>query len=198
MPRVLARAAGWTTHAVAGVDLRATGPLEAVAMTDARIETTVHAALDAAGARYEVMACDPAFADTAEFCARYRIDPADSANAILVATRREPKLYALCLVLATTRLDVNHAVADLMGVKKLSFASAEETAQITGMVLGGVTPFAVPQGIPIYVDARVLGRPTVIVGGGSRSSKIRVDPEIFGRLPGCRVVEALAMDRPET
>ena len=162
----------------------------------ARLEASVWAALDAAGARYEVMACDPAFADTAAFCERYGIDPTDSANAILVASRREPKIYALCLVLATTRLDVNHAVADLLGVKKLSFASAEETAERTGMVIGGVTPFAIPEGLPLYVDARVLGRPTVIVGGGSRSSKIRVDPEVFRRLPGCRVVEALAMERP--
>jgi prolyl-tRNA editing enzyme YbaK/EbsC (Cys-tRNA(Pro) deacylase) len=162
----------------------------------ARLEASVRAALDAAGARYEVMACDPAFADTAAFGERYGIDPTDSANAILVASRREPKIYALCLVLATTRLDVNHAVADLLGVKKLSFASAEETAERTGMVIGGVTPFAIPEGIPLYVDARVLGRPTVIVGGGSRSSKIRVDPEVFRRLPGCRVVEALAMERP--
>jgi prolyl-tRNA editing enzyme YbaK/EbsC (Cys-tRNA(Pro) deacylase) len=142
------------------------------------------------------MACDPAFADTAAFCERYGIDPTDSANAILVASRREPKVYALCVVLATTRLDVNHAVADLLGVKKLSFASAEETAERTGMVIGGVTPFAIPDGIPLYVDARVLERPTVVVGGGSRSSKIRVDPEVFRRLPGCRVVEALAMERP--
>ncbi len=162
----------------------------------ARLEASVRAALDAAGARYEVMACDPAFADTAAFCERYGIDPTDSANAILVASRREPKVYALCLVLATTRLDVNHSVADLLGVKKLSFASAEETAERTGMVIGGVTPFAIPDGIALYVDARVLGRPTVIVGGGSRSSKIRVDPEVFRRLPGCKVVEALAMERP--
>ncbi len=162
---------------------------------EARIEAAVRAALDAAAARYELLGCDPAFADTTEFCARYGIDPQDSANAILVATRREPKVHALCLVLATTRLDVNHTVADLLGVKKLSFASADETARLTGMVLGGVTPFAIPEGLPLYVDARVLGRPTVIVGGGSRSTKVRVDPEIFRRLPGCRVVEGLAMDR---
>jgi prolyl-tRNA editing enzyme YbaK/EbsC (Cys-tRNA(Pro) deacylase) len=159
------------------------------------IEATVRAALDAAGARYEVLACDPAFADTAEFCARYGIDPSDSANAILVATRREPKVHALCLVLSTTRLDVNHAVADLLGVRKLSFASAEETAQVTGMVLGGVTPFGMPASVPLYVDARVLGRPTVIVGGGSRAKKVRVDPEVFTRLAGCRVVEGLAFER---
>src|SRR4029453_4280555 len=71
---------------------------------EARIEAAVRGALDAAAARYEVLACDPAFADTTEFCARYGIDPQDSANAILVASRREPKVHALCLVLATTRL----------------------------------------------------------------------------------------------
>jgi len=163
---------------------------------DAELEAAVVAALEQAGARYEVLDCDPAFADTAAFCARYGIDPGDSANAILVASRRGPKIYALCLVLATTRLDVNHAVADLLGARKLSFADAEETARLTGMVLGGVTPFGLPEGLPVYVDARVLGRPTVIVGGGSRSSKIRVDPEVFRRLPGCRVIEALAMERP--
>src|SRR5262250_581257 len=163
--------------------------------SDAALEASVVAALDRVGARYEVRDCDPAFADTAAFCARYGIDPQDSANAILVATRREPKVHALCLVLATTRLDVNHAVADLLGVRKLSFASEEETARLTGMVLGGVTPFAIPEGLPLYVDARVLDRPTVIVGGGSRSTKVRVEPEVFRRLPGCRVVEGLAMER---
>ncbi|HEY1907480.1 MAG TPA: YbaK/EbsC family protein [Myxococcaceae bacterium] len=169
----------------------------APATPDAALEAGVVAALERAAARYEMLDCDPAFADTAAFCARYGIDPGDSANAILVATRREPKVHALCLVLATTRLDVNHAVADLLGVRKLSFASAEETAQLTGMVLGGVTPFAIPEGIPLYVDARVLRRPTVIVGGGSRSRKVRVDPEVFSRLPGCRVVEGLALERPD-
>ncbi len=163
---------------------------------DAAIEASVRASLDRAGARYEVLDCDPSFADTAEFCARYGVDPANSANAILVATRREPKRVALCLVLATTRLDVNHAVADFLGTKKLSFASAEETARVTGMVLGGVTPFGVPASVPIYVDARVLGRPTVIIGGGSRAKKVRLDPEVFGRLQGCQVVEGLAFERP--
>jgi len=160
------------------------------------IEAAVRAELERLGARYEWMACDPDFADTAAFCARYGVDPGDSANAILVAARKDPSVRSLCLVLATTKLDVNHKVSELMGVKKLSFASAEETARLTGMLIGGVTPFAIPEAIPIYVDARVLGRPTVIVGGGSRSSKIRLDPEVFRRLPGYQVVESLAMERP--
>jgi prolyl-tRNA editing enzyme YbaK/EbsC (Cys-tRNA(Pro) deacylase) len=159
------------------------------------IEAAVRAELDRLGARYEWMACDPDFADTAAFCARYGVDPADSANAILVAARKDPTVRSLCLVLATTKLDVNHKVSELMGVKKLSFASAEETRAATGMLIGGVTPFGLPFPMPIYVDRRVLGRPTVVIGGGSRSSKVRVAPEVFGRLPGCQVIDGLAMDR---
>jgi prolyl-tRNA editing enzyme YbaK/EbsC (Cys-tRNA(Pro) deacylase) len=159
------------------------------------IEAAVRAELDRLGARYEWMACDPDFADTVAFCTRYGVDPSDSANAILVAARKDPAIRSLCLVLATTKLDVNHKVSELMGVKKLSFASAEETRAATGMLIGGVTPFGLPSPMPIYVDRRVLGRPTVVVGGGSRSSKVRVAPEVFGRLPGCQVIDGLAMDR---
>jgi len=159
------------------------------------IEAAVRAELDRLGARYEWMACDPDFADTAAFCARYGVDPSDSANAIVVAARKDPTVRSLCLVLATTKLDVNHKVSELMGVKKLSFASADETRVATGMLIGGVTPFGLPSPMPIYVDRRVLGRPMVVIGGGSRSSKVRVAPEVFGRLPGCQVIDGLAMDR---
>lgn len=164
-------------------------------MVPEEIEAQVRAELDRLGARYEWMPCDPEFADTAAFCAKYGVDPADSANAIVVAARKDPAVRSLCLVLATTKLDVNHKVSELMGVRKLSFASADETRAATGMLIGGVTPFGLPTPLPIYVDRRVLGRPQVVVGGGSRSSKVRVDPEVFGRLPGCQVVDGLATDR---
>jgi len=161
------------------------------------IERSVHEALESLGARYEVMACDPALADTAAFCAHYGVDPAKSANAILVASRKEPKKHALCLVLATTKLDVNKKVAELLGIKKLSFASGDETVALTGMMIGGVTPFAIPPDVPIYVDSRIAALDEVVVGGGSRSSKLRLDPEIFSRMPGVEVVDRLALDREE-
>jgi prolyl-tRNA editing enzyme YbaK/EbsC (Cys-tRNA(Pro) deacylase) len=159
------------------------------------IERLAWATLDRLSARYEVMACDPAFADTAEFCARYGIPLGKSANAILVASKKEPKVYAVCLVLATTKLDVNKKVSELLGVKKLSFASAEETVAVTRMMIGGVTPFGLPDGLPIYVDSRVQALDEVIVGGGSRSSKLRIAPEVFLRVPNCRFVEGLALAR---
>jgi prolyl-tRNA editing enzyme YbaK/EbsC (Cys-tRNA(Pro) deacylase) len=159
------------------------------------IERSVRAALDRLKARYEVLTCDPALADTAAFCAHYGVPPDQSANAILVASRKEPKKYALCLVLATTKLDVNRRVAELLGVKKLSFASAEETKAVTGMMIGGVTPFGLPEELPIYVDRRISSLGEVVVGGGSRSSKLRVGPEVFTRMPAVMVVEGLALER---
>ena len=99
------------------------------------------------GVDHEVMPCDPDLADTADFCAAYGIDPEDSANAILVAGKPRPdedRPLALCLVLATHRLDVNGAVRKRLGTRKASFAGAEETARITGMAIGGVTPFGLP------------------------------------------------------
>lgn len=148
--------------------------------------------LEELDARFTMMECDPDLADTAAFCEAYGVAPEDSANAILVASKRPRGHFALSLVLATSRLDVNRTVRDLMGVKKLSFADAAVTAEKTGMLIGGVTPFGLPSGIPVYVDAAVMDRPEVVVGGGSRSKKVRLDPEVFSRMPGVEVVAGLA------
>jgi prolyl-tRNA editing enzyme YbaK/EbsC (Cys-tRNA(Pro) deacylase) len=151
--------------------------------------------LDAAGATgeaFEVVPCDPALADTAEFCAAYGYSPEQSANAIVVVGKGEPRLYAACLVLATTRLDVNGVVRRRFGVKKASFASADETRAITGMEIGGVTPYGLPEGLPIWIDGRVMECSRVIVGGGSRARKLRVPPASLAALPHAEVVHDLA------
>ena len=158
-------------------------------------ERATVAALDRLGVPYEVVPCDPAFADTAAFCERYGFPPDHAGNTIVVASKKEPKQYAACVVTATTRLDVNHAVRDLMGVTKVSFATAEEMAQLTGMTVGGVTVFALPDGMPIYVDARVMALDYAILGTGGRNGKIKVSPEVLRRLPTARVVKDLAVDR---
>lgn len=163
-------------------------------MSDHEIEQRVIDHLDALRADYTVMECHPDLADTAAFCKAYGVAPEDSANAILVASRRPPGQFSLNLVLAPTRLDVNRQVRNLMGVKKLSFANADVTAEMTGMLIGGVTPFGLSDSIPTYVDSRVMDRDEVIVGGGSRSKKIRVKPEVFDRMEQVTIVEDLALD----
>lgn len=156
------------------------------------IEARVLRRLAALGIEHETLPCDPDFADTAAFCARYGVPPEQSANTIVVAARKEPGVACACVALATCRLDVNHAVCDLLGVRKASFAGAEQTRELTGMMIGGVTPFGLPEHLPIYVDSRVMVQPDVVVGGGSRSIKIRLAPEGLLRLPGARVVDGLA------
>lgn len=163
-------------------------------MSDQAIEHRVIAHLEELDAEYTVMDCDPELADTAAFCEAYGIAPEDSANAILVESKRPPGQLSLSLVLAPTRLDVNRTVRDLMGVKKLSFANAEVTVEKTGMLIGGVTPFGLEASIPVFVDSRVMERDEVVVGGGSRSKKIRVKPEVFARMDHVTVVEGLAND----
>jgi prolyl-tRNA editing enzyme YbaK/EbsC (Cys-tRNA(Pro) deacylase) len=158
------------------------------------IDRRVAASLDALGVPYEVMTIDPDFADTARFCERYGIPLENSVNTIVVASKKEPKQYCACVVKATTRLDVNHAVRRLMNASRVSFATAEETKALTGMMIGGVTVLALPPDLPVYVDERVMALDWLIVGGGSRSTKIRTSPELFRRLPGTTIVSGLATD----
>lgn len=152
--------------------------------------------LDQLGVPYEIIACDPTLADTAAFCAAYGYPLEDSANTIIVIGKADPPRYAACVVLATTRLDVNRAVRQRLGVRKASFASAEDTRVLTGMAIGGVTVFGLPPGMPIWVDSRVMTRERIILGGGDRSSKVAASPSILSALPGVEVVDALATELP--
>jgi prolyl-tRNA editing enzyme YbaK/EbsC (Cys-tRNA(Pro) deacylase) len=154
--------------------------------------SSVISALDAEGVEYEVMACDPDFADTAAFCEKYGISPDESANTILVVGKSDPRRYVACVVLATTRLDVNGAVRQRLGVKKASFASADETKDLTGMLIGGVTPVALPDDIQVWVDAAVMTPASIVLGGGDRSTKLRMSPAALASLPRVEVVEDLA------
>ena len=167
-----------------------------VAAHDPEGRARLEAALVDVGVPYELFPCDPALADTAAFCAAYGFAPEDSANTILVIGKSDPPLYAPCVVLAPNRLDVNRTVRDRLGTRKASFAPSESTRDITGMEIGGVTVFGLPAELPIWVDARVMARERIVLGGGSRSWKVLAPPSILLALPGVEVVEGLATDPP--
>jgi prolyl-tRNA editing enzyme YbaK/EbsC (Cys-tRNA(Pro) deacylase) len=120
------------------------------------IEQRVRSRLDALGVEYEIVPCDPELADTAAFCEAYGHSPEDSANTIVVVGKSDPPTYVACVVLATTRLDVNKVVRSRLGVRKASFADADSTRAITGMAIGGVTAVGLPDDMPIWIDARVM------------------------------------------
>jgi prolyl-tRNA editing enzyme YbaK/EbsC (Cys-tRNA(Pro) deacylase) len=159
-----------------------------------RDRATLEASLAGRG-EYELFACDPALADTAAFCAAYGFAMEDSANTIVVIGKSQPPVFAACVVLATHRLDVNRTIKQRFG-RKASFASPDETRQLTGMEIGGVTAFGLPGDLPLWVDAAVMARPRIVLGGGSRSWKVLAPPSILLTLPNVEVVEGLANPAP--
>jgi prolyl-tRNA editing enzyme YbaK/EbsC (Cys-tRNA(Pro) deacylase) len=148
--------------------------------------------LQQTGLAYEVWPCDPQLADTARFCEHYGVAPENSANAILVRSKTGAEKYALCVLLATHRLNTNHTVRKKLGARKVSFAAAEQTRELTGMEIGGVTPLCLPDGLPVWIDAAVMDCTYVVLGGGNRSSKIKADPRILLQQANVEVVPDLA------
>jgi prolyl-tRNA editing enzyme YbaK/EbsC (Cys-tRNA(Pro) deacylase) len=158
------------------------------------LDPSVQRELDSLAIPYEVLPCNPEWADTDVFCDNYGIPRDHAANTILVAAKTEPRRYVACLVTTSTKLDVNHKISKLIGIKRLSFASADETKEVTGQLIGGVTVFGLPDSVPLYIDERVMQREYVIVGGGNRSTKIRIAPEHLASLPRATVAD-IAMPR---
>ena len=148
--------------------------------------------LQTSGLPFEVWPCDPDLADTAVFCEHYGVALENSANAILVRSKTGDKKFVVCVLLATDRLNTNHTVRKKMGARKVSFASADETREITGMEIGGVTPLALPEDLPIWIDDAVMRCEHVVLGGGNRDCKIKLDPQALLQQSCVEVVAGLA------
>lgn len=145
--------------------------------------------------RDEVLAgpIDPELADTAAFCETYGVDAADSANCVIITGKREGATrYAACVILATTRADVNGVARRRLDVRKASFAPMEDAVVLSGMEFGGITPIGLPAPWPVWIDAAVLERDVVVIGSGLRRSKIALPAARLAELPGAEVVDGLA------
>jgi prolyl-tRNA editing enzyme YbaK/EbsC (Cys-tRNA(Pro) deacylase) len=148
--------------------------------------------LGADAALVGVAEIDPALADTAEFCAAYGSPMDGSANCVVVAGRRsEDTRYAACLVLATTRADVNGLVRKRLNARKASFAPMDDAVAITGMEYGGITPVGLPEDWFVLVDAAVVATPYIVIGSGVRRSKLALPGEALRDLPNVQVVDGL-------
>ena len=158
------------------------------------VPATVLAALEATGAPFEIIEVDPALSDTADFCAHYDYALEDSVNTILMKAKgsRAKHPFVACAVLGQCRLDVNHTLRQHLDARKVSFASDAEAREITGMELGGVTAFGLPDGVPLWVDGAVMTRSTLIFGSGERASKIITGPAALEALPNTSVIPNLA------
>ncbi|MET9068125.1 YbaK/EbsC family protein [Streptosporangium sandarakinum] len=132
---------------------------------------------------------DPDLADTAAFCERYGVALSESANCVIVAARRAGEVrYAACLVLATTRADVNGVVRRHLDARKISFAPQDDAVGLTGMEYGGITPLGLPAGWPVLVDEAVAAHPEVVIGSGVRRSKLAVAGSLLAGLENAEVL----------
>jgi prolyl-tRNA editing enzyme YbaK/EbsC (Cys-tRNA(Pro) deacylase) len=135
---------------------------------------------------------DPDLADTAAFCEKYQVSPAESANCVIVTGRRDGEArFAACVVLATTRADVNGLARRRLDVRKASFAATSLAVAQTGMEYGGITPVGLPPGWPVLIDAAVAATPRVVVGSGVRRSKLVLPGSLLAGLPGAEVLDGL-------
>ena len=141
---------------------------------------------------------DPELADTAAFCEKYDVGLEVSANCVIVAGKRgDAVTYAACILLATTRLDVNGVVRGLLDARKASFAPMDDAVALTGMEYGGITPLGLPVDWPVFIDSRVVGLPLAIVGSGVRRSKIALPGATLAELPHAQVIVGLAKEKGE-
>ena len=171
------------------------GRLDWQPWTPELVSPSVAGALSAWGPadQIRVAAIDPDLSDTAAFCERYDVEPADSANCVVISGKRQGEVrYAACMVLATTRADVNTVARQRLDVRKASFARMDDAVERTGMEYGGITPIGLPAGWPVLVDAAVLERRSVVIGAGIRAAKIALPAALLAELPGAVVVDGLA------
>ena len=135
---------------------------------------------------------DQELADTAAFCERYQVSPAESANCVVVTGKRDGQSrFAACVVLATTRADVNGLARRRLDGRKASFAATELAVAETGMEYGGITPIGLPSGWPVLIDAAVAAASRVVIGSGVRRSKLTLPGAVLAGLPGAEVLDGL-------
>ncbi|MBM7770521.1 prolyl-tRNA editing enzyme YbaK/EbsC (Cys-tRNA(Pro) deacylase) [Actinokineospora baliensis] len=143
--------------------------------------------------RVGVAEIDAELADTAAFCEHYGSPLSASANCVVVLGKRgSEERMAACLVLATTRADVNGVLRRRLNVRKASFAPMDLAVEQSGMAYGGITPVGLPQEWPLYIDAAVAAAPELVIGSGIRGSKLFVTGDFMAALPGAEVVDDLA------
>jgi prolyl-tRNA editing enzyme YbaK/EbsC (Cys-tRNA(Pro) deacylase) len=137
---------------------------------------------------------DPTLADTAAFCAAYDEPLTESANCVVVHGRRGDTVTPVaCVVLATTRADVNGLVRKHVNARKASFAPMDEAVADTGMEYGGITPLGLPAGYVLLVDPAVVATARVVIGSGLRGSKIELPGAAVAEIPGALVLDGLGL-----
>jgi prolyl-tRNA editing enzyme YbaK/EbsC (Cys-tRNA(Pro) deacylase) len=141
-----------------------------------------------------VVEIDPELSDTAMSRAAYELSPDSLANCVVIGGKREgDERIAACVVLFTTRADVNGAVRRRLDVRKASFLPMDRAVEMTGMEYGGINPIGLPEGWPVLIDSRVVDAEVVLIGSGVRRSKLLMPGRLLGQVPGAEIVDGLGL-----
>jgi prolyl-tRNA editing enzyme YbaK/EbsC (Cys-tRNA(Pro) deacylase) len=142
-----------------------------------------------------VTAIDPDLSDTAAFCEHYGVGMDQSANCVVLEAKRGDKTwFAACVVLGSTRADINGLVRRTLDARRVSFAPMDQAVSQTGMEYGAITPVGLPKDWPILIDKAVADSEYVIIGSGLRKSKLLVTGAFLASLPSVQVIEGLSRE----
>ena len=72
---------------------------------------------------------------------------------------------------------VDNARYKLRFSQKAKMLTPDEAIQYTGHAVGGVCPFALPDGVTVYLDESLLRFDTVYPAAGSAASAVRMSPQ---------------------
>jgi prolyl-tRNA editing enzyme YbaK/EbsC (Cys-tRNA(Pro) deacylase) len=165
-----------------------------VASAPGLVGTPTLAALERLGMLGDVgvVEIDPDLSDTARNQEAYDLPPETLANCVVVAGKRKGvEKVAACMVLATTRADVNNVVRRRLDVRKATFLGRDDAVERTGMEYGGITPIGLPDDWRVLVDADVAAAPVLVIGSGVRRSKLLLPGSVLASLPTAETVESL-------
>lgn len=141
-----------------------------------------------------VVSIDPDVSDTARSQETYRLPPGTLANCVIVGGKREGvERLAACVVLFTTRADVNGVVRRRLDVRKASFLPMDRAVELTAMEYGGINPIGLPAGWPVLIDSRVAETEVVLIGSGVRRSKLLLPGKLLAELPNAETIDGLGV-----
>jgi Cys-tRNA(Pro) deacylase len=80
------------------------------------------------------------------------------------------------------------ALRQHLGQSRLTMASEDEVLAITGYPIGAVSPFGLPQPLPVYIDDSVTAEAEISIGSGRRGTTIILrSADLLAALPGAEI-----------
>jgi Cys-tRNA(Pro)/Cys-tRNA(Cys) deacylase len=89
----------------------------------------------------------------------------------------------VAVVPVAARLDLK-ALAAAAGGRKAVMAEAAAAERATGYVVGGISPLGHRKRLPVFLDASMQDRPTVLVSAGRRGLELELSPADLAHLSG--------------